>query len=171
MDAVADTFQDVDDLLWKCSHRFVNRYGGALDEARSSANESFLIAYRDWNPSSTMSFTSYVYMVVWNRFRDEARRFAVRRGREPLHEDVDGLEVVEPTPNNWRTRSISNDAEDIVDLICEPEFRDFQVRMKRQRSVPRLQFVKEFLNSEWGWTHERIEAACDEIHSVLSQRK
>lgn len=167
MDAIAETFEDVDLLIWDVCHQFVKRYGGDLQEARSSANESFLIAYKDWDPTSTMQFSTYVRKVVWDRFRDEARRYAVKYGREPVM-DTTEMDPTQPaTSNDWRSRCVSTDAEEVVDLLVEPEFKDFRTKLKRQKKKTKLQYLIDFLRDDRGWDDDRIDNACDEIYQVL----
>ena len=169
MDVIAETYKDVDLLLWDVSHRFVRRYGGTLDEAKSSANESFMIAYENWDPTSTMAFSTYVRKVVWDRFRDQARSFAIKYGREPVIDTVE-LDPIEPsTSNTWTARDISNDAEEIVDLVTEPEFKEFRTAMNRQRKLSKLEYLKQYLANEWDWPTKRIDNACEEICGVLIQ--
>lgn len=164
---VQELYRSVDALLWERSIAYVKRYRiGNVDDAKSDANESFMIAVRNWDPSKGMKFSSWVRRVVQNRFLDHARRFAIKYTRQPVV-DTTELEIEdERTGNPWYMKDLSHDAMDLHELCTAREYRPFQTKMKRALSP--IAFLHSFLRENWNWSPQRIAEATEEMREALS---
>lgn len=162
---VVESFSDVNDLIWKRCHWYVQTYGGDLEDARSTANESFMIAYERWEPSSPMSFSSYVYQVVTHRFIDEARRNAKRSVRETTVDMVEDDYAAKTESFNY---DFQNKDANIVFKHITNDLSD-QLKQKHRPETRRKFIVSYFVDNFW-WEESRVEKALRLIEDVVMDR-
>src|SRR5476651_2599406 len=86
---IAETYDDVAELVYDTCWKFKRRYGGDFDDLLSQANLAFMESYGSYQ--TKYRFSTWVRTIVWNRLLDEARRISFKwhqlhkRGKQMIH--------------------------------------------------------------------------------------
>ena len=165
---VAETYKDVEKLIYSTVWQVVRRYGGHFDDLLSEANQVFLEAYESFDGSS--SFTNWLRFNVWWRLVDVQRSTHRERSRYVPVEDVD---IAERTRSDWRMQDmieeLTEDAALVVKLVVETPAELEQVYRAKGGEARNLRSsIRQYL-IEMGWTAARIAESFVEVRRALGE--
>lgn len=180
---VADTFFDVEDLIYKAVWRFRVAHGhthtGNLEDMVSEAKVGFMRAYKRFDHRKG-NFGARVSFVVFHHLKDKARKYAAYRDMEPKASldapcEIDGtsyadkLEARRQFCINAFSCELSRDARQVVRLLFKLErmqaiAKGTAINKERPESK-RIGIAK--LLRKMGWTRSRIQEAFEEIGKAL----
>ena len=161
--AIAETYTDVEQLIWSRCHYFCKKYGDSLDEVKSVANYAFMDAYAKWDPNRGQSFSSYTYMVVSNTLLEKARRDAVRHSRYKILDMLETDVVETDTCHPWFKRETTADVETVIEMAMANK-RSLQCY--RTPAMRRSVLAKR-LRHDLNWDTDRIRNSFREVKEVL----
>lgn len=155
----------VEDMLWARCHWFVRRYGGTLEDAKSEANEAFIIAVVNWNENRKMAFSSYVFQVVTHRLLEHARTFARYCSRNTHWSECDTINqpVVKLTFEE-RLSELSEGAQTLfywLDAYSE----DILVGRQSPPHKQQQRIIKFFVDR--GWDYDDVVSYLCELESLV----
>ena len=169
--ACAETYHDVEKMLFKLSHEYAARYYVPFEEVISEARIHFMKAYHWYHTrhKSKAKFSSFAYFIVANQlttyFRNQYRHRTVE-----YHETMqDTEETVLPYPFRAELDSeLTADARDVVRLILDtPEELRAVMKWRRVRTQHGfLQGLQEHLK-DLGWDYYRIQETFEELREIL----
>ena len=123
-----DSYYSVESLLQSMCWRICRRFHHVdFDEAMSSANEAYMVAYNTYDPTKGASFPTWVYWQV----RGGLQAFAEREKRYTIHEKTGLLftdksenepelsKVLEPAQEEDVELGLSQEARQLLHLILE----------------------------------------------------
>lgn len=172
---IAETYDDVQNLMFKCCHKFRKSFGGDFDDLLSIANEVYMESYEKFEYGAGATFGSYLWTNIWRRLQDNYQ-YEQRRKMVPLDaKSASGTsyaDLVEDRPHREFSLAdfadgLSEDAMTVIKLIIEtPE--DLARMATEKGGTPRnwRSSVREWLASA-GWGSEKIADSFDEISGIL----
>jgi len=164
MTQCAETYVDVEKLIYRICHNFQDRFGGDFEEHVSTANEAYMDAYATFDPAKG-KFTTLLWTCVWRRLMDvsmtEARRQKTLTYNSELVESADrpGFDL------GTFTRELSDDAKTVVNLLMDMP-GELAEMVGCSRGVKIRKMLRKFLDDNW-WTAKRISGSFKEIREAL----
>jgi len=158
--AVAETYGDVEKMLYRMAWTAVEKWGGEFNEWLSEANLAYMNAYHKYDRSKGASFITWLWHVVYHTLHD-------RHLKNHKHQDATALDLFE-VPNRTPPlisrvfSEVSDDARVVVMLLL-----DVSPRSARNPAKVRI-FLWQQLKAI-GWTVARVSESFDEIREVLLQ--
>lgn len=163
--AAAETFADMERLIYYTVHEFVRKYGGQFEHWIEYAGIAFMTAYHKYDPSLGMTFASYVRFVLWHHLLDVRRRAARYHARDS-QEPLDELHAPPVFDRISFLDELSRDARKVVNLILATP----PGLSKEIGSVKKPWMIRSVLRRHLralGWTTERIAESFSEIRRAL----
>lgn len=171
MEAVTETYLDVEKLIYDTIHRFIEQYGGDFDEFLSIARESYMLAFNSYDPERA-GFVTYVRCFIWGRlqktWRVERRRAQILN----LNHEYDFSHHPERSENKFDVsefvEKLSEDGKTVVNLVFDSPIDIALSIMERGGDTPnnvRLA-IREFLK-DVGWSAGRVSNTFREIRKAL----
>lgn len=168
-DAAAETFADVELLLYDAINQFCRRYRFDREEAEGIARLTFIRCLKRWDKRKA-SFTHYVR---WKLEKELMERVRTEAGRHSLLNRVDYDLTIHPgTRVSWRLVDLlfdlSDDAREVVKLVLDTP-KDIKLSIfQRPTDAPFYirGAIREYLE-DCGWTRSRIKATFAEITNAL----
>lgn len=175
--AMTETYTDVEKLIKHTVSHFIKRHGqqwGTFDELFSHANESFMIAWRDYKPNRGASFSTWCRWVV-SKNLSEHQRSAIYRERKCSINYCDLNEIQMPDNTDHTTimeivDELGTDARYVVMLTLNPPAK-LQDQFTTARSKgPKNQraIIRQYLHA-MDWNTSRVNDAFNEIGKVLAE--
>lgn len=165
---IADTFRDVENLLYHICHQFSQKHGGDIDDHISTAHQVYMDVYRTWKEGYA-PFSNYVATCLYRRLLMEKQR----QRRIPVmsisQEDGD-YEIEDLNQSSFLElflNDLSDDSKLVIQLIFEtPD--EIQSLIDGKGGSPRniRSTIKEYLRKT-GWTFTRITESFEEIRQAL----
>jgi hypothetical protein len=171
LDAVTETYHDVEGLLDQIAWRFIRRYGGEYNEIRSEANIHFLAAYSRFD-SSEGEFKSWVNRRVFLCLLETLRKKIMRNNRLP-RTDADPDSLVVNTSSFIALDfldELSEDARTIVSLVLEGSMDVNLATYERGGDNPKPHHIRWAIwevCKDFGWTFNRMKESFQEIREAL----
>lgn len=175
--AMTETYEDVQKLIKHTVSHFIKRHGqqwGTFDELFSQANESFMIAWRDYKPERGASFSTWCRWVVSTGL-SEHQRGAIYRDRKCRIDycDLSAVHVPDNTDRTWSVKALDEmgtDARYVAHITLNPpaalEKQFTEARSKGPRNQRAV--IRQYLQAI-NWNVDRINAAFNEIGKVLAE--
>lgn len=163
-----ETYEDVQNLLYKISHRFKAKYGGEFEDLFSQANEHYLAAYNSYDSNRT-KFSTWLWFTVWHAMLETMRNAARKHGQCPRDYSIELTTVSLREQFDLQTfiRDVSEDAATVVKLLfeCPHEISEAFAPSKVRISSIRTNLVNRLLSM--GWAGKRIACVFQEIKEAL----
>lgn len=163
-DPAAETYRDVQKMIWQLCWRFCRR-GGDFDEHLSIANEAFVKAYKTHDPDKA-EFTTHCYLQVY--FALQKFRATYSKRRERMHEvplpDSAKLKESRLWDSVWG--QVGDDARTVMVLISESPAELLGIALQEIVSLRVVLFRR---LRAMGWSIGRAGTAFDELSDVLTE--
>lgn len=181
---VAETYNDVEKLIYHICYLFQRRNGGDFEELVSEANLTYMKVYESWEPDKGSKFSTYLATCIYRRLLDVAsyewRRNCIRTGVTSESSDahhstcfavpIDGIDLKDDYQEfneDSLFEGFSSDARLVINLVLDaPKDLLDTVRSKGGEIRNWRSTIKEFL-SDMGWTAKQITESFNEVRSVL----
>lgn len=175
--ALTETYTDVERLIKHTVTQFINRHGqrwGTFDELFSQANESFMVAWRDYKPDRGASFSTWCRWVV-SKSLSEHQRHEIHRDRRCRIDfcDMNEIQVADNTDHTntlFILDELGTDARYVAQLTLNPpkmlEHCLANANGKSARNQKAV--IRQYLYG-MDWDTGRVNAAFDEIGKVLTE--
>lgn len=187
--ACAETYEEVQRLIYHTVHRFKQKYGGDFEELLGYAQLSYMACYRDAQAGKIKvpfhtALVNYVWFQLFDRFRTETGH----RNKEKVAPVV-SLAMAAPEgkaydPEDYRTarttaavgrlrdmlEELGADARAVVEIMVFDTPAELVAAAEGKGGTPRnlRSSAKQYLAQTWRWTADRIAAAFDEVEAALS---
>lgn len=172
-----DGFNKVRDLIFYQVHKFIRSYGGDFDDLFGDAQELFVIGHNQYLSGVTATgmplkfdYATTIRFEVWYGLFDKMRVNLTRSKNTPMH----------PFDDEYHQRcgeaefdlrgfmsSLSRDGATVADLVLDtPE--DLWIVIMEKGGTPNnyRSTIRAHLKAN-GWPSSRVDAAFDEIKTVL----
>ena len=166
-DAIAESFLGVQNLLHSTCHDFRRKYGGNHEDLFSHAQEIFMVAHEDFDPSKGMKFSTYVRQCIWWRLMDglaKEQHRVKQIPREDFGQTEYKLSITRQRPFDLddfcEISGMGKDAKTIVKLAATRTEVPGEIRKGKAA-------LKEILTDELKWGRLRIRKAFQEITAAL----
>lgn len=166
---MAETYEDVERLIWDVVHKFHRKHGfqyGKPRELYSQACVGFMHAYQTYDIKKG-SFSNYVRQIVEFKLLELIRTETKHRVR--MHQ-ADELEVVDPSHSSFSLGElldeVSEDAKAIVMLVLDTP-HDLLHAMQCEDNDSVKYLLRQYLVG-LGWAKERIAECFSEITHALN---
>lgn len=176
-DAIAETYSDVKNMLFKAAHTFAQRHNVPFDEMLSEAHVAFIKAFDNYNPKRgrrKTKFTTWLYFAV---HCDLTTAIQKRYKHINRHEDLDDdFEEAHVNPTfflaDLRTQ-LSDEALHIVAVLLNPS-DEFDTmlrwdRVEKGNSARCRNVLADYVAVDTGWPEEKVHQHFKEIQMALSQ--
>lgn len=177
MDAKEETFLELRQLISYTVHKFNQTHSLRYDDAHSTANLAFIMAYNNYDPNKGTVFSSWVVTKVIKGLLEDVRQMVRNRSFKfnTILEDELLLEVAVQ----------SNYGQSLIDLLDTLEAEDPDADYVANLALDPPQEIVNFLNrygaftgsnyriairwylQEKGWSKERIKEAFQNIKDKL----
>lgn len=188
-EVVADTYKDVEALIYDAVIKFKQQHGGDIYELMSEARISFMVAYKIFKRKKS-AFTTCVRWVVSKGLLDVARKIAKKSfvrtenidrfsGLRAKSEDVitdfgEGLQNgsidLEDRPAQFNYEefrgSLTSDGAYVAELAVRAPIEMLDPFLKRDNASTRESALVRFLGKR-GWSNDRISKAWKEVEDAL----
>lgn len=168
-DAITETYQDIQNLIYDVVWKFKKAHGGDFDEMVSEANVIYMDAYLNHNPNRA-NFTSWLYRkLIWG-LSERHRTLLLKNHREQTSGEM--YEFSSPTvrrPFYELLTELGQDARTIVELILEmPEVME-QNALSNGTTPRNIQSALHiYLKTFFGWTEKHVLDTFREIAEVIN---
>lgn len=171
-----DGFNKVRDLIFYQVHKFIRSYGGDFDDLFGDAQELFVIGHNQYLSGATATgmplkfdYATTIRFEVWYGLFDKMRVNLTHKRIVPCVplEDYD----IPVSQCEFDTEEfidgLSKDARTVADLVLNPPEDIFDVILEKG-GTPRnyRSTIRAHLKAN-GWSSARVDAAFDEIKTVL----
>ncbi len=167
--ASAETYGDVEKLIYRLAWKAVRRYGGEFDDYVSAANEAFAEAYASYDASRGASFPTWLWWKVKGTISGEVHQSKLQERTVASGEDID-LDVL---PGRSRfdldvfKSELSYDARQVVTMVVESPHEIWDLLHHQDiGSCVRGGLTRRL--RDVGWTVARIAESFSEIREALS---
>jgi hypothetical protein len=174
-DCATECFQDVEDLIYKTTHKFRAKFGGEFEELKSRAFFHFMRAHDSYVENTSewvrtksthkkICFTTWVQNVVYRGLIDDFRKDQkVKRIRpedlQERHTDSSGLcELM---------ADVHEDSKTIINLILETPMELTSLITHEGGSIKHVKTALTKYLQNMGWEMERIATSYNRIETVL----
>jgi len=188
-DAYAETYEDVEALIWHAVLNFNRRHGGDVEEQISIANLMFMEAL-ERHEQDRSSFVTYLVWKIWWMLMKDLNKQIQRQAARPAimqrwpHKrgallegaaDDDGVfDINEITDRPDRTPfdaemfmdAASEDAQQVLQMALE--FED-ELKQEARSKTRTLRSTLRNALCKLGWTMDRITESFGEIREALEQ--
>jgi DNA-directed RNA polymerase specialized sigma24 family protein len=164
-DATAETYQDIQKLIYKTIWKFLKTHEGDFDEMASVANFTFMRAYLS-HDESRASFVTWFHIKMNKAFL-ELWRGNCRRAlfNLPLEEST----TTPGRPFIELLSELSHDAQTIVELLLElPESLQEDILKKGTHTLHVKPALRSYLKTFFGWNEKHIIETFREIAEVIN---
>jgi len=161
MNAVSETYKDVEKLVYKAAWDFKRRHGGEIDDLISRANEIYLDVFRSHDAGKS-PFTRWLRYKILCGLMDDLRRVLYRQATIAQELRPDMTDLPQRTLGSiLRGDQVSGDIHDILHLIGESpsELRSL-MRIHKRNGL--WDYLRGF-----GWPARRIQESFEEITEAL----
>ena len=187
--AMTVTFEDVANRVIAAATKFVEEYGGDLDEAVADAMYHYIEAFDSYKEfGGTSSFGGWVSYLVYHRLLDthkkKMRRLKLaptvplqeeeewREGDDEVVNEPEGLAVDDKPFNlNLFLMGLSNDAASVVQMVFDtPKVLEKDIRKRPGGANPyniRIA-LRVYLRRVVEWSKERVQSVFSEIQEALT---
>jgi DNA-directed RNA polymerase specialized sigma24 family protein len=162
-DAVAETYNDTERLLYHTIHQFVAAKGGSFEDLKEYAGLYFVNAYHRYNRDKQVRFSTWLRFSVWHSLLELYRKRA-RNEHKVVFMDLQPEAYETPKQFNHLefVESLSNDAQLVVRLVFDTAWQ----LQPEPAEVKRL--LWEYLRQPAiGWPAARIRETFAEIRCAL----
>ena len=165
-DALSESLNDTQNLIYNITHKFISKYGYNgnyqlhFEELIAETNLSFITAFDNYD-SARANFTTWIYFVIWHRLLNTLHSKSIRPTQTIEPENTEIFKMPSPL-NNFKFVEIlidaSQDAHYIINLVISSS-DDLQKIMskygKGNRPRNTRAAIRRFL-LKTGWTVERV---------------
>lgn len=179
-DILTETYEDMQNLVYKTAWNFYRKYGGDIEDLIGQANLIFIHAVDHYDENKGTEFTTWLVNDInyWLRIymRDERRQIylplsSVLDNEDinfdiPVQDDFSVLELLD---------EIEKDAHTIIQLFLDTPkdaIEEYMYRAKGKKGRHFEGFMKRRLKNrlrQMGWTITRIKEAFNEIKEVIAK--
>ena len=169
-EAITETYNDVESLIFKLCHKYSKQYGGSIDDLYSEACELFTEAYYRFDNSKGVQFSTYIYRTIWLGLRTHSKHkneFATLEDVEAYfiesnQTSIDFAELKKTLPRDAR-KLLMICTETPAVLMKEIRLHGYTDRAWKKTI---LQFVEQL-----GWTSDRAYTAYLDIRKAMHDQK
>lgn len=166
MTAIEETYQDVEQLIYKLTYAHIRKYGRDFDEALSDANMGFLAAYERFDHAKAQFITFCYYYVYWYLLNGHNKPHGSTEKKTQFNRSMklDGamlMAVVKDTGFDvgMFARDLSGDAQALIRLALDLPRVKHPVKLRRG--------LLRDLQHRLGWTAARCIETFKEIREAL----
>lgn len=176
---IAETYHEVDKLLWKLVWRFHQRYGGPVEDLKAEANFVFVQQYNlctlEEQERYKTKFTTWLSLSVWYGLLrwHNARMKSCTRCQTGNGKDVETELKAVPDGHSFDLGQflfgLSDDAREVALLAVRPP-PEVAFRAKRSRGTQNRESMRKAICSyltEIGWATGRVLEAFAELSECL----
>lgn len=176
-DPAADTYEDVELLIYKVVNKFHRRFGGDPEEYIAEANLTFQRVYRAYNPALG-SFGNVLWTSVWRRLSNINRRninarqncrVSLDAAKNEANDRGETLAANYPDPRPPAARAmemleaLSPDARAVAALVFDPPDKVARTAEEKGGQAANWRSTLRAYLAELGWAAARITESFDEI--------
>jgi len=169
MNAMEQTYSDVEKLIKKIVWDFKKRHGGDFQELLGEANLAFVLSYKNWKRGSSCKFTSYLCRSIKNNLlrKYQEQRKSVKTNpilniEKATIDYADGLfDFLD---------CFAGDALYIAEIITNPDKLSAVYKEHKEISPYKLKdryCILRHLNKDLNWSRARINNAFGQIKKII----
>ena len=167
--AIAETWKDTQNLVYRVVLKFQRRFGGDVDELVGEAKIHFMVAYKTFDPNRA-KLSTHLWHNIYNGLRVHARsQRAIQRGGKHRRADGYDLGLVPSAAKqaHW-SEELTPDAKHVAELVLDPppDIRLMLSDRKRPGQQQWREVVADYLR-DMGWCNRRVLKAFVELRRAL----
>lgn len=173
-DALAETYIDIENLIYKLVWRFKARYGGSFDELVAEANLLYILAFDSYSEADGL-FSTWVYGRIWHGLQTFLKRITQRNkyGTTFCSLSKGSHKVMNERPGHFHLSDIleevGQDSKTLIRLVLYPPEGITKDDLEKGFSVRGTRtYLKQYLYQTLGWPKKRIRESFGEIGRILS---
>lgn len=171
MNAMEQTYLDVEKLIKKVVWDFKKRYGGDFQELLGDAELTFVMAYKNWKKDGE-KFTTYLCKSIKNNL---LKKYQEQRNSIEAHPLMD----IEAAAKDYHKGmcdfldSFTGDTLYIAQTVTDPD--KFTAIYKAYKHISSYQLkdrycIIQHLNKDLKWSQTRIKSAFNEIKKIIAMK-
>lgn len=168
LNAVNETYRDVERLIYKLAWKAREQHGGHVDDYVSAGNEGFVDAYATYDADKGACFSTWVYWKIKGAITHEARQNAMEQHTVNAGENIDLDIFTEKTHFDFGrfVDDLNYDARVVAKMLIESpnEISDI-LHHKDIDSAVRNGLCRRL--KAFGWSVARVSESFSEIREAL----
>jgi len=166
-DALTETYQDIQNLIYDTVWKFKRANGGDFDDMISTANVIYMEAFFSYD-ASRASFSTWLHTKVWKGLL-EYQRQTLMRSWQQTGIDLKDMPTPSVIPFCELLSELSRDARTIVELILElPDNVEQEALSKGTHPCHIRAALRLYLQTFLGWSEAHVVQTFQEIAEVIN---
>jgi len=162
---IAETYQDLQNLIYYTIHKFIKTYGGEFDELLSISNYYF-VKYGYGKHNGKSNIASWTTFCIWRGMLEHQRKQAIAHRRRP-----EDFKIAQYPPSNRIDiiDELSEDAKHILSLVFKTPEELLTTIQNKGGSTKQVKPVLRRHLLKIGWSAKQIRESFNQITEAISK--
>lgn len=165
---VAETYDDVQNLINKVVWNFCKKYGGSFEEWKAEANLTFVLIFKT-HKKSKGKFTTWLYFCIWKDLLTYSTTLAKQLPAVPI-ENIEGIE--DARKDSFSSLELLDEAQEdtkfLINLIWNLPSQLKQIKIKNGNHPCHMKVILKNHLLGLGWTGRRVSESFQEIARIIN---